>query len=206
MNGTMATTRHNTNRHVPWPLDDSILPQLCKTLQGTHDYSVFVHKTVRYTDKSHVMTIASIDFEIQREQRIPTEHDPAASAAAVHVVTARLVFRAKGFRRTMVRNLVGFCVDRCRGAPAFSAAQAAAATTTCVPTATTPPPPTTTTPAAAFLWNDNQLWITFENNNDNDDDKKTKIEQIALMIHAAPASGLCLDHVLYENKKDIAVP
>jgi tRNA U38,U39,U40 pseudouridine synthase TruA len=199
-----------TLRHVPWALDDSILSQLCQTLQGTHDYSVFVHKKVRY-DKSQVMTIDSIDFEIIKEERIPREHHPvsatlpcdektlcsATAATAVHVVTARLVFRAQGFRRTMVRNLVGFCVDRCRGSPAFGAQATTAANddTASAPattaaanddTASAPPPPT-------CLWNDNQLW-TF--------DTQT-VEQVASKIHAAPASGLCLDHVLYGGNKDM---
>jgi tRNA U38,U39,U40 pseudouridine synthase TruA len=194
------------HRHVPWALDDSIFPQLCETLRGTHDYSVFVHKQVRY-DKSQVMTIDSIDFEIITEQRIPHEQynpvdktpttppvdDKESSsssktttattdaAATVQVVTARLVFRAKGFRRTMVRNLVGFCVDRCRGAPALLAQSVDTTTTT-----TTTPPSTTT---SSSTWNDNQLW-TFDNDN--------RREQVASKIHAAPASGLCLDHVLYD--------
>jgi tRNA U38,U39,U40 pseudouridine synthase TruA len=177
------------------------------------------------------MTIDSIDFEILNEQRIPAHHDDerhytvrdqtptatlrnsnnnqdrsststsataaSAAAASVHVVTARLIFRAKGFRRAMVRNLVGFCVDRCRGAPAFTALSSsssssslgAAVTTTNDAVTTTPPPATT------CLWNDNQLW-TFDNND------KTTIEQVASMIHAAPASGLCLDHVLYGNSNN----
>lgn len=33
------------------------------------------------------------------------------------VVTGRFVFDATGFRRTMLRNLVGYCVDVCRGLP-----------------------------------------------------------------------------------------
>lgn len=157
------------------------------------------------------MTIDSIDFEIINEQRIPHDHYPVDSSpsdgktrsstttattvavATVHVVTARLVFRAKGFRRTMVRNLVGFCVDRCRGAPAFLAPAQATATTTAnsAMTTTTPPPSTT-----CCLWNDKQLW-TFDNDNQR--------EQVASKIHAAPACGLCLDHVLYGHKDTITV-
>ena len=68
---------------------------------------------------SHLMTIDSVHFEIlHTDHQQEDDEDDAAP-----VVTARLVFGAKGFRRTMVRNLVGFCVDVCRGAVARNVVQ-----------------------------------------------------------------------------------
>jgi len=125
----------------PWALQDDKLTSLCSFLQGQHDYRVFVHKDDRST-RDHVITIDCIRCEI-----ISQTNEPAP------VVTCRFTFQAKSFRRSMVRNLVGFCVDTCRGHDNV----------------------------ADLDWND--LW--------------TGSERVAAKIHAAPASGLCLDHVCY---------
>jgi tRNA pseudouridine(38-40) synthase len=113
---------------VPWPLDDSLMESLCRYLQGRHNFAAFVHKDSRQQHRPssgggegdggigrddedddearHEITLDSMRYEILSESR-----EDAA------VVTARLVFESKGFRRSMVRNLVGFCVDICRGLP-----------------------------------------------------------------------------------------
>jgi tRNA pseudouridine(38-40) synthase len=113
---------------VPWPLDDSPMSALCRFLEGRHNFAAFVHKDARRAgpsssgggndpddangagDSGHVMTLDAMRYEILSES---PEDAPA--------VTARLVFESKGFRRTMVRNLVGFCVDVCRGLPEVAA-------------------------------------------------------------------------------------
>lgn len=87
----------------PWSLDDSKLDEFCAKLTGNHDYSAFVHHKAR-RDKSNVMTVEKLVCEQLNE----TKEDAP-------VVTVRMVVEAKGFRRSMVRNLVGFLVDVCRG-------------------------------------------------------------------------------------------
>lgn len=81
---------------------------LCKFLQGQHDFEAFVHKKER-TKQSHDILLSSMVYEMQHE-----------TAEDAPVVTARFVLEARGFRRNMVRNLVGFCVDVCRGRDDFA--------------------------------------------------------------------------------------
>jgi tRNA pseudouridine38-40 synthase len=94
---------------VPWPLDDSKMRKLCSFLLGRHNFVAFVHKDDRNALKGHVVTLDRAEFEIVSE----TKEDAP-------IVTARLVFEAKGFQRSMVRNLVGFCADVTRGLPEVS--------------------------------------------------------------------------------------
>jgi len=154
----------------PWPLDDSLMSKLLEQLQGTHDYSAFVHKEDRQA-KNNTLTIA-IDFvvmETRTDYYQPTtivgddgdsnEVAAAAAAAAIPVdfVTARFDFKGKGFRRSMLRNLVGYSVDVCRGLDGV--------------------PPV-----------DRVLDSNSSNNNNNG---------TSVAICAAPASGLCLESVSY---------
>jgi tRNA pseudouridine(38-40) synthase len=98
---------------VPWPLEDFKMRQLCSFLSGRHNFVAFVHKDNRNKSKGdegqHVVTLEKAEFAIVSESK---EDAP--------VVTAQLVFEAKSFQRSMVRNLVGFCVDVCRGLPDVS--------------------------------------------------------------------------------------
>jgi tRNA pseudouridine38-40 synthase len=87
----------------PWALDDSQLDELCRRLAGDHDYSAFVHRQAR-RDKENALTVERLVCERLHE----TKEDAP-------VMTVRFVVEAKGFRRSMVRNLVGFLVDVCRG-------------------------------------------------------------------------------------------
>ena len=89
---------------VPWVLDDSKLDEFCRMLTGYHDYSVFVHKRAR-NEKSNVLELKKLSCEFV--QKSDDEEAP--------VLTTKFVFEAKGFRRSMVRNLVGFLIDLCRG-------------------------------------------------------------------------------------------
>jgi tRNA pseudouridine(38-40) synthase len=103
---------------VPWPLDDSSMRPLCQLLEGRHNFAAFVHKESRREPTlpggssdgpRHEIALNTMRYDVLSE----SEEDAP-------VVTARLVFESKGFRRTMVRNLVGFCVDVCRGMPDVS--------------------------------------------------------------------------------------
>lgn len=87
----------------PWPLEDSNLAELCRKLAGVHDYSCFVHKDDR-RKRDNVMEVTKFHVEYLN---VSKEEGPA--------VTVKFTLEAKGFRRTMVRNLVGFVVDVCRG-------------------------------------------------------------------------------------------
>lgn len=94
----------------PWSLDDSLLPKLCAFLQGKHNFYVFIHKQARNEQgQDPQFTLDSMEYEILSESSEPAP-----------VVTGRFVLRAKSFRRSMVRNLVGFCIDVCRGKEEFA--------------------------------------------------------------------------------------
>lgn len=88
---------------VPWALDDTKLDASLEKLTGEHNYSAFVHKKERQ-ERNHTMKIEKFWTET-----LYSDNNQA------DVVTMRIFVRAKGFRRSMVRNLVGFCVDVCRG-------------------------------------------------------------------------------------------
>ena len=95
----------------PWSLDDSKLDEICHKLMGEHDYSAFVHKDVRHA-RSNILTIQRLAWEqLSSEIRPDEEREDLVPA-----VTVRFIVESKGFRRSMVRNLVGFIVDICRGA------------------------------------------------------------------------------------------
>ena len=83
----------------PWALNDTIIPSLCHKLTGTHDYSAFIHKSDRQ-NHNNVKDVTRFDFELLQET---LEHVPT--------ITARFCLEARGFGRSMVRNLVGFVVD-----------------------------------------------------------------------------------------------
>jgi tRNA pseudouridine(38-40) synthase len=92
--------------HVPWAIDDSQVPAICEFLMGAHDFSPFVHKDDR-SKQSNQMILQKMTFEILNS---------TTNSTGAPVATARFVVESVGFRRSMVRKLVGFCVDVCRGA------------------------------------------------------------------------------------------
>lgn len=87
----------------PWALDDSLFSKLCEMLRGQHDFSCFVHKEER-RKRDNNMDLSKFDMEILNE-----------SSEEVPAVTVKFVLEAEGFRRAMVRNLIGFVVDVGRG-------------------------------------------------------------------------------------------
>jgi len=87
----------------PWALNDDNIGELCAKLQGTHDFSCFVHKVERRKrDNNMELSRFGVEFIDVSSEEAPT-------------VTIKFILEAKGFRRTMVRNLIGFVVDVCRG-------------------------------------------------------------------------------------------
>eukprot|EP00977_Amphora_coffeiformis_P024939 scaffold17685_cov169-Amphora_coffeaeformis.AAC.3 len=95
---------------VPWPLyqTDQIWPALCQQLQGSHDYTSFVHKDERGpSHEPHILTVDHIEYHVQR---CTLSSCPPNS----HIITAQFEFHAAGFRRGMVRHLMGFLVQCAR--------------------------------------------------------------------------------------------
>ena len=102
----------------PWPLDSLILEEMCQTLSGEHDYSNFVHKKER-NNKSNVMKVniwLEKEKPQQQEGNEPTKsNDPIMGSFSSSICTVNIHCKSKdGFRRSMVRNLVGFIVDMSR--------------------------------------------------------------------------------------------
>jgi tRNA pseudouridine(38-40) synthase len=170
---------------VPWALRDEQMPWLCQHFAGRErDYHHFIHKADRGKYDSTLFTIERMEFEILNvtiehihvssqspllaSQPDDQERDslddtiigiPAttpsgprsSSILSSEIVTGRFIFEAKSFRRTMLRNIVGYCMDVCRnavGAPSME---------------------------SVFHVRHSE----------------------AVIIHAAPASGLCLEWVKY---------
>lgn len=113
------------------PLDDRhLLPTVCRLLAGTHDYSAFVHKAARH-EKDNTLTITRLDFEILQEYELPSLYleQPVSVLDETHniplgeeepqIVLGRFIVEGQRFRRTMVRNLVGFAVDVAKGKEAM---------------------------------------------------------------------------------------
>ena len=101
-------------------LDDALMKQACQQLQGTHDYSAFVHKAAR-AEKDNTLTVTRFDLEILKEYQPPSLYMDANLNQTLtkddepQIVLARFYVEGDRFRRTMVRNLVGFVVDVGRG-------------------------------------------------------------------------------------------
>lgn len=174
--GPLNSMRHALNDSsttwlCPWTLDDSQLPNLVQKLQGTHDYSAFVHKSVRHAQNNTLtVTIRYTVLNLKTDYYHPTTTLPGNKDThycnnknnepiPVDFVTARLDFEATGFRRTMVRNLVGYCVDVCRKRDGVATCE--------------------------------QVLMDPQNSSADDATSAT------IAIHAAPALGLCLESVSY---------
>jgi tRNA U38,U39,U40 pseudouridine synthase TruA len=114
-----------------WPLDPTMLNQTCKAFVGRHDFYNFVHKEERKKadeqkkekecnanndtndDATENKSPHDIDlFQFTVDTLPEEEEDPSLPP----VINATFTLKAKGFHRSMVRNLVGFTVDVARGA------------------------------------------------------------------------------------------
>jgi len=167
--------------NVPWPLDDGLLlrrDELPRALQGVRDFSNFVHKSDRDSGRDHAVDLRVFRFDVLSEEEGEEEEEEEEGGPG-SVVTARFTLESKGFRRSMVRKIVGFCVDVCRDykdltdfvewdATAEEAKDFIDDGGDATPGATA---------AKASVW-------TFS-------------ELVASKIQTAPASGLCLEVVKY---------
>jgi tRNA pseudouridine(38-40) synthase len=129
---SLRSALDHTNRLwiCPWALELDTVVKVCATLQGTHDYSNFIHKDDRGR-RDNTMTIDEIKFVIDQEKvemiAVAEDDDDTAAASAVdhqddddedammtiasRVITGRFRLTAASFRRSMVRLIVQFCVD-----------------------------------------------------------------------------------------------
>ena len=140
----------------PWELQDKHISTICQALSGTHDFTLFTHKAARDLQDKHDLNV-DLSFSILETTSTLDE--------CGEIVTARFLARAKGFRRAMVRNLVGFCVqlmkERVVGPPAQEDMN--------------------TSDENRLLWD---RWVAPHLDS----------------IESAPASGLCMDYVLYPGE------
>ncbi|KAL9187797.1 hypothetical protein ACHAXT_006175 [Thalassiosira profunda] len=101
----------------PWPLDTaSLLRRACHAFVGNRDFYNFVHKEERKRadrcSDSEGRPMHEIDlFRFDVDANEVVEEDPTLPPA----INATFTLEARGFRRSMVRNLVGFVVDVARG-------------------------------------------------------------------------------------------
>jgi tRNA U38,U39,U40 pseudouridine synthase TruA len=118
---------NNTIWLCPWPLDSTLLSLACDGFVGRHDFVNFVHKDERKADefrdgggggsgKQHEIDL----FEFNIVESVTDEKDEEEELGddlmlLPPVVDATFTLSAKGFHRSMVRNLVGFVVDIARG-------------------------------------------------------------------------------------------
>mmetsp|Transcript_25275 Transcript_25275/g.53396 ORF Transcript_25275/g.53396 Transcript_25275/m.53396 type:complete len:485 (+) Transcript_25275:176-1630(+) len=100
----------------PWALDPTLLRQACKEFVGRHDFFNFVHKRERAKCPENDCNdkppneVDLFEFKVDMQQE---EHEEEAQLPVV--INATFCLKAKGFKRCMVRNLVGFVVDVARG-------------------------------------------------------------------------------------------
>jgi len=114
----------NTVWLCPWPLDPMILHQACAKFVGKHDFINFVHKEERRKasrcaegDANNTLgTDLKSPHEINLFQfQVDTQSEKEEDWSLPPVINAIFTLKAKGFHRSMVRNLVGFAVDIARG-------------------------------------------------------------------------------------------
>eukprot|EP00550_Attheya_septentrionalis_P005928 CAMPEP_0198290648 /NCGR_PEP_ID=MMETSP1449-20131203/8434_1 /TAXON_ID=420275 /ORGANISM="Attheya septentrionalis, Strain CCMP2084" /LENGTH=355 /DNA_ID=CAMNT_0043989175 /DNA_START=183 /DNA_END=1250 /DNA_ORIENTATION=+ len=114
-----AHDEHSCLWICPWALDKNLLPTVCKELQGQHNFGCFIHAKDRHRPGGdNIMTLNTCRFQLSgptTEMDSDSEPDNDSDDGTSEIVNCKFTFEAKGFRRSMVRNLVGFLVDVCRG-------------------------------------------------------------------------------------------
>jgi tRNA pseudouridine(38-40) synthase len=100
----------------PWALDVELIRKACNSLQGQHDFSSFVVKCDR-RNRDNLIHLKT--FSVSFKDAIDIEDDDSNNnvdiAADDIPCNATFTLEAGGFRRQMVRRLIGFVVDVARG-------------------------------------------------------------------------------------------
>jgi tRNA pseudouridine(38-40) synthase len=171
---------------VPWSICDSTLSQLCHHFMGPpKDFYFFIHKADRDNPKKTTRhTIQEMSYRIVNVSTesisIPLASLPSPLQTTTttpiiqitsEIVTGEFTFIAKGFRRTMIRNIVGYCIDRCRNVPNI--------------------------PAIGSVLLPHVECNDLDNNITQIDMIEKNQQRFPYIINAAPASGLCLEWVTY---------
>ena len=186
--GGPHSIRHATDTYclwiVPWVLhhDDTILYQLCQQFMRPtpQNFYYFIHKADRDNPKKTSMhTIHEMSYEVIHTSTecisyasLEQPSTTSRSGVSSEIVTGQFTFVAKSFRRTMIRNIVGYCIDACR-------------------------PNVPNVPSLESLLSSTQQNMNLDSNNDYTTNKIKNRERQPYIISAAPASGLCLESVTY---------
>jgi tRNA pseudouridine(38-40) synthase len=114
---TLRSAHDPSNMWIcPWALDEKLIQRACHLLQGQHDFSSFVVKCDRrsrnneiYLKRFSVSFKDAVDVEDDADDIMDNSDDTSIPC------NATFVLEAGGFRRQMVRRLIGFVVDVARG-------------------------------------------------------------------------------------------
>ena len=100
----------------PWTLNLDTMQQTCRQLQGSHDFSRFVDKRER-CKTDNVIELIKFEAELIKDNGIGaiTDDREASNTCAQREMMVRFTVEALGFKRGMVRYLVGYVVDTARG-------------------------------------------------------------------------------------------
>ena len=191
----------NTVWLCPWALDPEILRKSCLALVGKHDFVNFVHKDERKKRRqkvdahvtsnglhshprlpaaSPVHEIDLFNFSVtctQSEEDTNSgdgdgdDDNLEGTVVLPPVIDATFTLSAKGFQRSMVRNLVGFVVDVARGMRTLE-------------------------DIPLLLLKEERISYTKEDNANN---KCPLSLDSSSMVNSAPACGLCLAEVVYDH-------
>ena len=102
----------------PWALDVELVEKVCNLLQGQHDFSSFVVKADRRIRDNNIdLRRFSVSFRDAVDQDDVDDDGPNAAVDNACDVPCNATFtlEAGGFRRQMVRRLIGYVVDVARG-------------------------------------------------------------------------------------------
>jgi len=109
----------------PWALDERLVQKACKLLSGSHDFSCFVVKSDRRKRDNNIdlkkfkVTLRDDDDDdngSEDDESYPAKVKKSGEETSEAIpCSALFTLEAGGFRRQMVRRLVGFAVDIGRG-------------------------------------------------------------------------------------------
>jgi tRNA pseudouridine(38-40) synthase len=209
----------------PWRINDDIVQtQLCPSFIGYYDFSPFVHKEDRFdsTKKApHIMSLDRLEWQIVHETLIhmndetnissnataggaTTDDDKGHNIQQYTIVQAKILIEAKGFRRTMIRNIIGYCVDVGRGtipSNIMSLWPIPRIPIHCESMTTAAISAAAATPARAP--DDALSQSSCDGTYVDDVNYQQRVTQLAQYIHAAPACGLCLEWIKYASNTHI---
>lgn len=107
----------------PWSLDPNVISRVCARMEGAHDFSSFVHKAER-NKKDNVINLLKFQAQVYRDddgeissesENDNTENKIGEEPLENKPMMLKFTVEARGFRRGMVRLLVGFVIDVARG-------------------------------------------------------------------------------------------